>query len=117
MMQQQSMRGQAFPKRLDIFFHSFKTARLIGSLFKDQRISVFRKAFFVLTIVVLLAILIFPDALGELGLSAVLPLVGTALGIPIDAGFDWAVFALVVVNLLRVFPANLVAEHYSDIFR
>jgi hypothetical protein len=117
MMQQQSMRGQAFPKRLDIFFHSFKTARLIGSLFKDRRISVFRKAFFVLTIVVLLAILIFPDALGELGLSAVLPLVGTVLGIPIDAGFDWAVFALVVVNLLRVFPANLVAEHYSDIFR
>jgi hypothetical protein len=116
MVQQQSMRGHTFPKRRDVFFHGFKTTRLIGALFKDPRISVFRKTFFVLTIVVLLALLIFPDALGELGLSAILPLVGTVLGIPIDAGFDWAVFALLVVNLLRIFPANLVAEHYNDIF-
>ena len=110
------MRIHAFPKRLDIFFHSFKTARLIGALFRDRRVSLFRKICFVLTIIILLAILIFPDALGELGLSAVLPLIGTVLGIPIDVGFDWAVFSLVIVNLLRLFPANLVAEHYNDIF-
>jgi hypothetical protein len=117
MMQQQSMKQSAYPKRLDVFFHSFKTVRLIGALFKDRRISVVRKTFFVVSIVVLLALLAFPDALGELGLSVVLPVVGTILGIPIDAGFDWAVFALLLVNLLRIFPADMVTEHYEDIFR
>jgi hypothetical protein len=117
MMQQQAIRQDAFPKRLDIFFHSIKTAKLIGALFKDRRIAVFRKVFFVLAVAVLLVILLFPDALGELGLSAVLPLIGTVLGVPIDAGVDWAVFSLLAVNLLRVFPAGLLAEHYHEIFR
>jgi hypothetical protein len=117
MMQQQSIQQLAQPTRLDIFFHSFKTVRMVGALFHDRRVSVFRKVFFVLAIVVLLAMLIFPDAIGELGLSAILPLVGTVLGIPIDAGFDWVVFAMVSVNMLRFFPPDLVAEHYSEIFR
>ena len=45
-----------------------------------------------------------------------LPLVGTVLGVPIDAGFDWVAFALVSISLLRFFPAPLVAEHYDRIF-
>jgi hypothetical protein len=38
------------------------------------------------------------------------------LGVPLDAGFDWVAFALAVVSLLRFFPAELVAEHYQQIF-
>jgi len=38
-------------------------------------------------------------------------------GIPIDAGFDWTAFALVIVNLLKFFPPTLVAEHYQNIFQ
>ncbi|HEV2581975.1 MAG TPA: hypothetical protein VGT44_14060, partial [Ktedonobacteraceae bacterium] len=65
----------------------------------------------------LLVILFFPDVLGEFVLSAVVPLAGTVLGIPIDAGFDWIAFALAIVSLLRFFPAELVAEHYRYVFR
>ena len=117
MMQQQAVKQNAYPKLWEIFFHSIKTLKLIGALFRDPRIVAFRKALFVLAVVVLVVILFFPDVVGELGLSAALPIVGTILGIPIDGSVDWAAFALLAVNLLRIFPADIVAEHYNEIFR
>ncbi len=104
------------PRRLDIFFHVGKTFRLIGELITDRRIPLWRKALFFASIGALLVVLFFPDALGEFVMSTVLPLAGTVLGIPLDAGFDWVAFALAIVTLLRFFPANLVAEHYRDVF-
>ncbi len=105
------------PKRLDIFFHLTKTFKLIGALISDRRIPLWRKALFFASIGGLLLILLFPDALGEVVMSTVLPLAGTILGIPIDAGFDWVAFALAIVTLLRFFPADLVAEHYRQVFQ
>ena len=106
----------AHPKRFDIFFHAIKTFKLIGALLMDGRISILRKILFLGTIAVLLAILIFPDAFNEIVLSTALPLVGTVLGVPLDAGFDWIAFSLVVVNLLHFFPAEIISEHYRQIF-
>jgi hypothetical protein len=117
MQQQVSKKAVTYPRRRDIFLHFVKTGKLIGALFTDPRVPVMRKVLFIVAIAVLLAVLLFPDTVGELGLSAVLPLVGTVLGVPIDAGFDWTAFALLAVNLLHVFPAYLVGEHYNDIFR
>ncbi len=117
MMQQQAVRQNAYPRLPEIFFHGIKTTKLIGALFRDRRIVAFRKALFVLAVVVLVVILFFPDVVGELGLSAALPIVGTILGVPIDGSVDWAAFALLAVNLLRIFPADIVAEHYNEIFR
>ncbi|HEU0000201.1 MAG TPA: hypothetical protein VFQ36_04845 [Ktedonobacteraceae bacterium] len=105
------------PKRLDIFFHVKKTFRLIGSLLADPRIGLWRKALFFASIGGLLVILLFPDILGEFVMSTVIPLAGTVIGIPIDAGFDWVAFALAIVTLLRFFPADLVAEHYRQVFQ
>lgn len=105
------------PKRLDVFFHIGKTFRLIGSLLTDPRIPLWRKALFFASVGGLLLILLFPDVLGEFVLSTVLPLAGTILGIPLDAGFDWIAFALAIVTLLRFFPADLVAEHYRQVFQ
>lgn len=110
-------RAIAQPKRRDIFFHFIKTGRLVTALSKDRRISIIRKVFFFGIILALLAILLFPDALDELVLSFALPLVGTVLGIPLDAGFDWIAFALASVSLLRIFPAEIVAEHYQRLFQ
>ena len=104
------------PKRWDILFHFVKTGRLIGALVKDRRVSIVRKGLFFAIILVLLAILVFPDAFDEIFLSVVMPFVGTILGIPLDAGFDWIAFALVSVSLLRIFPAAIVAEHYQRLF-
>ncbi len=110
------VRKGARPKRRDIFFHAIKTSRLIGALGKDRRISIARKVLFFGSILALLLILLFPDALDEAFLSIVMPVVGTVLGIPLDVGFDWMAFALAVVSLLRIFPAPLVAEHYERVF-
>lgn len=112
----QLARKLAHPKRLDIFLHGFKTVKLIKALMIDRRVSVFKKVLFVGSIAAIVAILLFPDAINETILSTVLPLVGTILGVPLDAGFDWIAFTLVAVNLLRYFPAEIVSEHYSRIF-
>ena len=106
----------AYPKRFDVFLHAIKTFKLIGALLVDRRIPIMRKALFLGSIGVLLAILIFPDAFNEIVLSTVLPVVGTALGVPLDAGFDWVAFSLLVVNLLHFFPAEIISEHYRNIF-
>lgn len=105
------------PRRLDIFFHAGKTLKLIGALVTDRRIPLWRKALFFGSVGSLLVLLLFPDALNEFVLSTLVPLAGTVLGIPIDAGFDWLAFALAIVSLLRFFPPELVAEHYRYVFR
>jgi len=104
------------PRRMEIFLHITKTWKLIGALITDRRVPFWRKAFFFGSTGGLLFILLFPDALNEVVMNTVLPLAGTVLGIPLDAGFDWLAFALAVVTLLRFFPAELVAEHYRRIF-
>ncbi len=115
-MQQQSTNPLAHPKRLDIFLHGIKTFRLLGSLLIDSRIHIIRKLLFIGSIGALLILLFFPDLLSEAFLSIVLPIVGTVLGVPLDAGMDWIAFALLLVNLLRYFPTWIVEEHYGRIF-
>src|SRR5205085_8887277 len=120
MMQQQTSTrwlSRYRPKRRDIFLHAGKTFRLIGVLITDPRVPLWRKGLFLGSIAALLVILLFPDALNEFVLSTLLPLVGTVFGIPLDAGFDWVAFALAAVSLLRFFPADLIAEHYKQIFQ
>ncbi|HEU5227844.1 MAG TPA: hypothetical protein VFU49_08540 [Ktedonobacteraceae bacterium] len=113
---QQIVRHREHPRRRDIFLHGVKTSKLIGALLKDRRVPIARKLLFLGAIAALLGILLFPDAFNEAFLSIVMPVVGTVLGVPLDAGFDWMAFSLVVVNLLRFFPAAMVAEHYREIF-
>ena len=67
----------------------------------DRRVALWRKLLFVGSIGVLLALLFFPDFFSETILSILLPVIGTVAGVPIDAGFDWAAFALVAVNLFK----------------
>jgi hypothetical protein len=121
MQQQSTVNGKVngkktHPGRLDVLFHGIKTFKLMRALVMDPRIPIIRKVFFFGALAALAVVLIFPDLLGEFVLSTVLPLVGTVLGVPLDAGFDWLAFGLVVVSLLRVFPPELVAEHYREIF-
>lgn len=118
MQQQTSTRwlSRYRPRRRDIFLHAGKTFRLIGELLTDPRVPLWRKGLFLASIAALLVVLLFPDALNEFVLSTLLPFAGTVFGIPLDAGFDWVAFALAAVSLLRFFPADVVAEHYTQIF-
>lgn len=104
------------PRRRDVFLHAGKTFKLIGGLMTDRRVPLWRKLLFVGSIGGLVLLLFFPDLFSEAVLTAVLPLVGTIAGVPIDAGFDWMAFAMVAVNLLKFFPAELVTEYYRNIF-
>jgi hypothetical protein len=104
------------PKRFDIFFHGLRTAKLVKALMTDRRVSIARKGFFISSIIAFLVVLLFPDAINETIMSTVLPFIGTILGVPIDAGFDWIAFALIAVNLLRLFPQEILSEHYGRIF-
>jgi len=115
-MHQDSSKQRGHPRRSDIFLHAVKTFKLMGALVTDRRVPLWSKLLFVGAIAGLLTLLLFPDVLDEVVLSAILPLVGTLLGVPLDAGFDWLAFALALVSLLHVFPAPLVAEHYGRIF-
>lgn len=106
----------AHPKRRDIFFHAIKTSQLVGALSKDRRVPIIRKVCFFGIILALVLILLFPDAIDETILSVALPFVGTILGVPLDVGFDWIALALVSVSLLRIFPTDVVSEHYQRLF-
>ncbi|MBX5455634.1 MAG: hypothetical protein IRZ31_01935 [Thermogemmatispora sp.] len=105
-----------WPRRLDLLFHVIKTVRLIVYLLRHKRVGIGRKVLFVGGCGVFLLLLLFPDAFGELVSSTLLPVVGTILGVPLDAGFDWLTLVLVLVSLLRVFPAEIVEEGYRRIF-
>lgn len=115
-LQRDNSRSRHQPRRSDIFLHAFKTLKLMGALIADRRVPLWSKLLFAGAIAGLLALLLFPDAFDEVVLSAVLPLVGTLLGMPLDVGFDWLAFALALVPLLHVFPASFVSEHYERIF-
>jgi len=117
MIQQQDSRKSVSPKTSDLLFHFIKTVELVWALLSDRRIGFKHKAFFVGAIGALLVILIFPEVIGEAFLIKVLPVAEAILGMPLAAGLDWAALSSLIVNLLRFFPAEIVAEHYERIFK
>jgi hypothetical protein len=111
----QQQHGQ--PKRTDLFFHLFKSSKLMGALIKDRRVSVLRKVAYLGIVGFLLAALLFPELFGDV-LTALTPLLPLdILGIPTEGVFDWAAFAVATFELLRLFPKEVVGEHYDRLFR
>jgi hypothetical protein len=103
------------PRMRDIFFHLIKSAKLMGRLFTDRRIGLGRKALFSGSVITLGLILLFPDT--EIVMGFIFPIIGAVLGVPVDAGIDWLVFSMALLKLLRIFPNEIVSEHYVDLFR
>jgi hypothetical protein len=104
------------PRRLDVFLHAIKTLRLLATLVREPRIPVMRKVLFLFSVAALLVILLIPDVIDNAILGTILPFVGIFLGVPLDTGVDWVAFSLLIVSLLRFFPAEVVSEHYRNIF-
>ncbi|WIG61031.1 MAG: hypothetical protein OJF49_003779 [Ktedonobacterales bacterium] len=107
------------PNPLAMLFHVPKTFTLVGSVLSDARVHWLSKAFFVTCILALVAALFFPEAAAEmLGLG--IPGVGWAfdiMGLPVDATIDWVALSVAAFNLLRLFPSEIVGEHYDRLFR
>ena len=108
------------PSPFALLFHVRKTTALVSSVLQDARVSWVPKAFFLASLMALLAAILLP----ELGIDTVaffgLPGLGAildTLGLPVDASFDWVAFSVAAYNLLKLFPAEIVGEHYDRLFR
>lgn len=99
-----------------LLFHIRKTFALVSAVLGDRRVHWLPKATFLGCLGALLIALLGGDAVSEL-VSNVLPVVGPVLGIPIDGSIDWVVFAVAAFNLLKLFPSDVVGEHYDRLFR
>ena len=110
------------PNPVAMLFHFVKTFSLTGSLLADPRVHPARKAVFVTIVGALAAAALGVEGVGELVTQVlnVIPGLGLVLGIgevPVDAAVDWVLVAVAAFNLLRLFPADIVGEHYDRLFR
>lgn len=106
------------PNPLALLFHIQKTFALVGSVLADARVHWLQKSLFVGTLGALLAALLIP----ELGVDMMAFVSGIGipldiLGLPPEATFDWIAFSVASYNLLKLFPAEIVGEHYDRLFR
>jgi hypothetical protein len=113
---------RTIPNPVQLILHVFKTIALAGSLLGDRRINPVRKGAFVIIISLLIAAALGVEGIGEIltEFLNVVPGLGVLLGIgeiPVDATVDWILVAVVAFNLLKLFPADIVGEHYDRLFR
>ncbi len=109
------VRGGANP--LSMLVHIPKTFHLTGAVLADPRVHWVQKFAFVGSIGALLLALFFPEMIADLFGGAFTGGLFDLVGIPVEAGVDWTVFAVAAFNLLKLFPADVVGEHYDRIFR
>ena len=108
------------PKQLSLLFHFRKTFSLVGAVLQDERVHWLPKTVFLSCIGALLLAVVAPEAMADLVAAIGLPGLGLGLdvlGLPVDATIDWAAFAVAAFNLLRLFPAEIVGEHYDHLVR
>lgn len=107
------------PNPLSMLFHMFRTFSLAGSLLADPRIHPSRKSVFVGILGILVAAVLGVEGVTEV-VTNLLPVVGQFIGLgelPADAALDWVLVVVAAFNLLRLFPKEIVGEHYDRLFR
>jgi hypothetical protein len=95
--------------------HLPRTLKIAGNVLKDARVSIMPKIMFVGGIIALLVALLTPETLAEF--VNMFPVVGQLLGaleIPVDGAIDWLAIGFAALNLLRLFPQDVVNEHYDN---
>src|SRR5262249_39334748 len=105
--------------RLALFFHLRKTVALAQAVLQDTRVHWLPKVAFVTGIGTLLLALVFPELVTDL-IALEIPGIGLAfdaLGLPTEFAVDWVFVSVAAFNLLKLFPAEIVGEHYDRLFR
>jgi hypothetical protein len=97
--------------------HIRKTLSLTGSVLTDPRVHWIPKIAFIGSIGALLLAVLFPETMADLLGGALTAGIFDFFGIPAEAGIDWTLFAVFAFNLLKLFPSDIVAEHYDRLFR
>lgn len=96
--------------------HLPRTLKVAGKTMQDARVSALPKMLFVGGIVFVLAALLTPEALAEF--VALVPGLGDILAaglIPVDGAIDWMALGIVALNLMKLFPQEIVNEHFENI--
>lgn len=96
--------------------HLPRTLKVAGAVMRDSRVQFLPKALFIGSIVFILAALITPEALAEI--VAVIPGLGDLLALgmlPVDGAIDWMALGLLALNLMKMFPQEIVNEHFDNI--
>jgi hypothetical protein len=101
--------------RIRMLFQARKTVHLVQAVLADRRVPFLRKALFLWALGMLAVALLVPDA-GSALASLLLPILGPLVDLPADAAVDWAVAIALSPWLLRLLPADVVAEHQAAIF-
>lgn len=110
------------PNPIAMLFHMFKSMSLAVALLVDPRVHPGRKAVFITVIGALIAAAVGVEGIGEAvtQLLNVVPGLGAFIGlgeVPVDLTIDWVLVAAAMFNLLRLFPREIVGEHYDRLFR
>ncbi|HEY7983826.1 MAG TPA: hypothetical protein VID73_06640 [Ktedonobacterales bacterium] len=110
------------PNPIAMLFHVFKSMSLAVSLLVDPRVHPARKAVFIMVLGALIAAAVGVEGIGEAvtQLLNVVPGLGVFVGageIPVDVTVDWVLVAAALFNLMRLFPREIVGEHYDRLFR
>lgn len=110
------------PNPVSMFFHMFKTFSLTGSVLGDARVHPVRKMAFVTVLGTLILAALGVEGAAELVTQVlnVIPGLGLVIGageVPVDFVVDWTLVTVAAFNLLRLFPADIVGEHYDRLFR
>lgn len=100
---------------LEAVLHLPRTFKVASATLQDQRVGLLPKVMFIGSIALLIIVLLAP----ELGLDGVLAATGVgaifdAIGLPIEGGFDWLAIAVAAVNLMKLFPTEIVNEHLAS---
>lgn len=108
------------PNQLSLLLHIGKTAGLVQAVLRDARVHWLPKMVFVGCLGALVLAVLFPELTADTAVFFGLPGVGAAmdvLGIPAEGVLDWTVVAVAAFNLLKLFPTEIVGEHYDTLFR
>ncbi len=104
------------PHPWELALHPIKGIKFILALATDRRISMARKALYVIPLLVLVAALIAPESIIATIVALAMPLVGPVINIPADVVVDWALIGLAAYALLAVLPTAIVSEHHAELF-
>ena len=108
---------RSLPGRIESLFRVGGTVKLVNSLMRDQRIAPARKVLFGLSLAAVIGAMLFPELIADGFMASILPFISGIIGVPIEAGFDWLTFIMLLPILLRIFPSDIMEEHYLLVFK
>lgn len=106
------------PSPVAMLLHLPKTVSLIGATMRDARVRFFPKFMFISSLSILLLALVFPESFADVS-ALLVPFFGPvfdAIGIPTEGALDWLAIGVAAYNLFKLFPSEVVGEHYDQIF-